>query len=369
MVLWLMRLIGPAALLLALWGCASLPTSCPPAYDKRECENYLRTGIFVARYWLPHNDPAIRQQTPPPVFPYADMPPFKWPEAPHQTHGLDLTKRDYDTAKAYYKWLCEHDAGAWFYRTVSSGGRYFEMRPGWKPSLAMVHDRYYLEMPTDYNGFIATRGEERPLYHDKLSEAERAEHTLIGIWLTIGVRISAGPRDTPEDRAFINDHWRYIPESQNDSWEKPMPEHLQAQHPGYRFLRYTREQPSTIKAVVYQGQTIQTYEGNAKYKPPIRIEPTNELRARYGFTWRGIERSIHDRELGIAGGEWLVIDLKTGELLGLHRTFMLDQRAQLYGENYPPGSVNWGVASSCPSNRSITEAGGFTFLRKVFSVK
>ena len=36
----------------------------------------------------------------------------------------------------------------------------------------------------------------------------------------------------------------------------------------------------------------------------------SEQRARYGFTWRGIKRP-HDRELGIAGGELIVIDLQT----------------------------------------------------------
>ena len=42
--------------------------------------------------------------------------------------------------------------------------------------------------------------------------------------------------------------------------------------------------------------------------------------ARYGFTWRGITR-LNDREMGIAGGELIVLDLETSEVLGFRRIF------------------------------------------------
>ena len=38
-------------------------------------------------------------------------------------------------------------------------------------------------------------------------------------------------------------------------------------------------------------------------------------KSRYGYTWRGIVRP-HDREMGIAGGEIIVLDLETNEVLG-----------------------------------------------------
>ncbi len=38
------------------------------------------------------------------------------------------------------------------------------------------------------------------------------------------------------------------------------------------------------------------------------------------MTWRGIRRP-HDREMGIAGGELIVLDLETNEVLGVRRGY------------------------------------------------
>lgn len=63
--------------------------------------------------------------------------------------------------------------------------------------------------------------------------------------------------------------------------------------------------------------------------------------ARYGFTWRSIFRS-HDRELGIAGGELLVLDLETNELLGFRRGFA---KTSVSSANR---GANWEFAPTCP---------------------
>ena len=47
-----------------------------------------------------------------------------------------------------------------------------------------------------------------------------------------------------------------------------------------------------------------------KSQPPLVEERVAQLKSRYGFTWRGIERSPQDRELGIGGGELIVLDLR-----------------------------------------------------------
>ena len=55
------------------------------------------------------------------------------------------------------------------------------------------------------------------------------------------------------------------------------------------------------------------------------------LQSRYGYTWRGIVRP-HDRELGIAGGEAIILDLRTQEVLGVHRgyaKFEIDEKVGL----------------------------------------
>jgi hypothetical protein len=50
-------------------------------------------------------------------------------------------------------------------------------------------------------------------------------------------------------------------------------------------------------------------------------EHAYELKSRYGYTWRGIHRP-HDRELGIAGGELIVLDLQTHEVLAVRRGYI-----------------------------------------------
>lgn len=64
------------------------------------------------------------------------------------------------------------------------------------------------------------------------------------------------------------------------------------------------------------------------------------VQSRYGWTWRGIKRPF-DREVGVAGGELAVVDLKTGEILGLRRGFVLGARRL-------GGPVGWGGGNACP---------------------
>jgi hypothetical protein len=71
------------------------------------------------------------------------------------------------------------------------------------------------------------------------------------------------------------------------------------------------------------GSKYALYFGNdKKSKKSIRVLYSERLVSRYGYTWRGISRP-HDRELGVAGGELIVVDLQTNEVLGLRRGFRL----------------------------------------------
>jgi hypothetical protein len=66
-------------------------------------------------------------------------------------------------------------------------------------------------------------------------------------------------------------------------------------------------------------------------------------KSRYGFTWRGITRP-HDRELGIAGGELILLDLETNEVLGVRRGFVRTGQVR----NNLTG-VWWLTGQACPS--------------------
>lgn len=50
------------------------------------------------------------------------------------------------------------------------------------------------------------------------------------------------------------------------------------------------------------------YSGYVQTKSPMVVEEVSTLKSRYGYIWRGVRRP-HDRELGIAGGEIIVLDL------------------------------------------------------------
>ena len=102
----------------------------------------------------------------------------------------------------------------------------------------------------------------------------------------------------------------------------------------YRFLEeplHQKEPPSkTTKYYRYYrdpkahpGKDFQTaIDGRFVRVPYVVAEQEVEtLQSRYGYSWRGITRP-HDRELGIAGGEIIVLDLQTNEVLGVRRGFI-----------------------------------------------
>jgi hypothetical protein len=70
------------------------------------------------------------------------------------------------------------------------------------------------------------------------------------------------------------------------------------------------------------NDTIERYFGYTGRLSSLEKQFDTKRRARYGFTWRGIKRP-HDREMGIAGGELIVLDLETNEVLAVRRGYAL----------------------------------------------
>jgi hypothetical protein len=89
--------------------------------------------------------------------------------------------------------------------------------------------------------------------------------------------------------------------------------------PGYREFRH-----ASLYTVPAPGQTVERYyrKGPASDRRSLQLEYDTSGRARYGVTWRGIKRP-NDREMGIAGGELIVLDLETNEVLGVRRGYAL----------------------------------------------
>lgn len=67
--------------------------------------------------------------------------------------------------------------------------------------------------------------------------------------------------------------------------------------------------------------TIARYSGFNDVNPgSMNLEYGTTPRARYGITWRGVKRPM-DREMGIAGGELIVLDLQTMAVMGVRRGY------------------------------------------------
>ena len=81
---------------------------------------------------------------------------------------------------------------------------------------------------------------------------------------------------------------------------------------------FVEERSSDItKGAAYRRYTAKY---NSDKKTLVR-EDAEVLESRYGYVWRGIARP-HDRELGIAGGELIVLDTKNHEVVAVRRGFI-----------------------------------------------
>jgi len=109
-------------------------------------------------------------------------------------------------------------------------------------------------------------------------------------------------------------------------------------YPGWYTYYETVSQPSMgqgpkyIRHFGYDGRKLDT----------LQKADETQRKSRYGYTWRGVVRP-HDRENGIGGGEVIVLDLETNEVLAVHRgyaQFRMDERVGLL-------KAGWG--NRCPS--------------------
>ncbi|TKB95327.1 MAG: hypothetical protein E8D41_00790 [Nitrospira sp.] len=69
------------------------------------------------------------------------------------------------------------------------------------------------------------------------------------------------------------------------------------------------------------------YFGRVQGKRPMTDEVISSLKSQYGYTWRGVTRQ-QDRELGIVGGELIVLDLQTIEVLAVRRGYIRSEEVR-----------------------------------------
>lgn len=192
--------------------------------------------------------------------------PFYWP-AKRQDVGL-----------AYFNHLCRTEAGEWTFRTVSNVTGLYFARPINAPGDDYLGNLYAPEAP----------------------------------WIEKAFQLFG---DTARNRG-----WQFVAP------------------PKYAF-HYVEEPRRDIK---WQEDISESYIRLSGYsegefiKPGHKVAAMHELTpmkvigipfptARYAFTWRGITRP-RDREHGIAGGELIIYDRSTKEVLSVSRTFQITRR-------------------------------------------
>lgn len=201
------------------------------------------------------------------------------------------------TPREYFDALCAAEAGEFIYRQFENVTSVYEIRPRIRPTQYELQDRYVLSDP-------------------------------FGLVTSGGLGNSAKLLARPDTFAFV--------ETPN-VYRETRKSHVS---PLIRFTAPLKPDPRT---------------GLIASMPT----PAHKVSALYGYTWREIRR-IQDRQMGIAGGELVVVDLRTHEILALRRGF-----AMSVGGANPKAKLWWLGARICPRSEGRIEYSEHAFIQRV----
>jgi len=213
------------------------------------------------------------------------------------------------TTKEYFDHLCKTEAGEFIVKTVENVEGIYQMRPRVMATDYEMMHLYALEDP--YNAYQA-----------------QSEGSYVNPSYSDAVKTKDVKKRTYE---------LYKPDQNYKFLEKPIHAFSKDLTNDAKYLRYTK--PNTEKLVFENGQYM--YPRNQQ--PSLLEEQVKELKSRYGFTWRGISRP-HDRELGVVGGEVIVLDLQTNEVLAVRRGYAASGGKTLE----TVAGIWWLNAAKCP---------------------
>ncbi len=246
------------------------------------------------------------------------------PVEPSYKPGVDRT--------AYWKGLCERYGGNFIFRRIPDVDGIYQIRPRVFPSVAMTYERFRLESPIG----MQSRGwgaAYMPPFDPADANAQGSYERFVRIYET---RLEDAVRSFREGMAVPRyNPGQFFPERDYKFVEQP---NVWNQTSGAApFVRSFRN--PEMKRVAQKA-------GDSPWSRPqwentqLITREVARLKARYGFTWRGIPMTSVERELGIAGEEVIVLDLETHEVLGVRRTFLLSTQA--------PAPARWDVGVLCP---------------------
>lgn len=219
------------------------------------------------------------------------------------------SKERSDVALKYFDHLCNTEAGEWIFKKVQNVEGLYFARPRDQPSDQYLGDVYAPEAPWVERHF-----------------------QIIGESLE-----SRGAQFV--DPPFFSYH--FVEEPHRDiGWQK------EVKTPYIRMFGYTSEVVHNPKRGKIPG--AQRYLSVTE-KTPMKIMGISDVAALFAYTWRGIVRP-RDREYGIAGAELIIFDRKTGELIGLRRSFQVTRR-----NPQTRSGATWMVSPTC--NQAVDEVG------------
>jgi hypothetical protein len=297
------------------------------------------------------NDPRFRENAPAAVFPNTTIAP-QWPLPAPQTHALDLSRHDEATSRAYFKWLCDNEAGEFIYKTVEGVESVFTMRRrvGFDRDFRF-RDRYYLEDPwgaIPWDTGLEDLGEANPsgflMANDYRNFKGWSEHGDYFQYFPGYMTLERVAAPLENQRYGPGPYIRYT---------RVWPTHPDYDHGPdgqvrmFQQRKYLNAPPKETVTAPLWWEKARLSANKEEHEAALRAvgfvpamgETVNKIQSRYGWTWRGIERSQHDRPLGIGGGEVIVFDLQTNEVLAYRRNF----RRTVAGS----GDVDWTTGRQC----------------------
>jgi hypothetical protein len=178
-------------------------------------------------------------------------------------------------------------------------------------------------------------------YFDHLCKAEAGEFIYKTVKNVDGL-LQMRPRDRVFDSYMEHLYALEDPFGYED-WEAKNPQNTFVRPQRYRYFESPIRPSEALK--VPNAHYKHFYGYDDKDPNTMSEEPVMEGKSQYGFTWRGITRP-HDRDLGIAGGELIVLDLKNNEVLAVRRGFIQSGHAH----DHLTG-IWWLSGNVCPKDR------------------
>lgn len=216
-----------------------------------------------------------------------------------------------DVSTQYFNHLCSTESGEYIFKIVENVEGIFQMRPrGQVGDTSLDFDRYALEEPTGV-GWSNDEGTDDQVY-------EMYIQPMLGKYTFM-------ERPNPDDPSTIIRAVREV-----------------NLHPPKRY----RNNYSTFVRIRPGLPRLFNLPWMVTYKTADRRQ------ARYGFTWRGIQRES-DRRYSIGAGEYLIVDMNTNEVLAVKRRF----KQSGYDRN-TNSRIWWSNARSCENE--IFRMKGFT---------